>query len=525
MSSTDLPPSKEEDKEKTGTKINANNKVSRRKFMTYLGIAGAAIGGAYYINTLAQPSTSVVQQPGQPSTQRRPLTIAEPKNPQNFTPDEYLDFVKWLHSVSDKVAGKQIRIALEAEVGPRALFRNKIDFESSSGVTTLYEFDVYQNNLAKTLLAVTTRSPTFDVMNIDISYVGRFKEHLISIEELTGKYPDLTYPKLELEDFERSMWNATGKYPPDLIFAPYNKTYPGTIVQLPQETPVMIRFYRRDLYQAEKRSLPVTWDEYYEDVKHFHNPTRAQFGTVQMAARFPSIIMEWHNHLYSFGGRLWNITEEGITPAVDSDEAIASLENYVKLAEFAEPVSKFYAWAPAADAMAAGRAATMINFSEYAAQMDVQGESIVVRKVGFDKNPKGAAGSSHHYSGAGLAIPKYSKNPAAAWLFLQWATLASTQVIVSLDPLALAVPTRKSVFQHPQVQRLISEGTIRHFNVARDAINQGTINFKPGFPNWQVAEGVLMDNLNKAYVGEMTPREALKGAANHINNQGIRFQF
>jgi multiple sugar transport system substrate-binding protein len=516
LSSEDLPSKKEGEERIKGIKMtDTAQKVSRRKFLTYLGIAGAgaAIGGAVYLNMGSQ-------QVNQPPA-RKPLTIAEPKNPQNYTPDEYYEFIRWLQSVSDKVAGKQIRVALEAEVGPRALFRNKVDFDTATGVTSFFEFDIYQNNLAKTLLAVTTKSPTFDVMNVDIANVGRFKEHLISIEEIMKQFPDLTYPKLNLDDFERTIWNASAKYPPDLNFAPYNKTYPGTAVQLPQESPIMIRFYRRDLYQAEKRPLPVTWDEYLEDAKHFNKPEKAEFGTVCMSARFPSIIMEWHNMLYSFGGKLWNFHNDGtITSDVDSEQAIASLEYYVKLHEYAEPTSKFYAWAPAADAMKLGRAVNMMNFTEFAADMDVQGESVVVRKIGFDKNPKGEAGQSHHYSGAGLGIPKYSRNPAAAWLFIQWATVAATQVITALDPLALAVPTRRSVFSHPQVQRLISEGTIRHFNVARDVLDQGTVNFKPGFPNWDVAEGILMTNLNSSVLGEMTPRQALKEAKAYIDSRG-----
>ena len=526
MSSNDSSkPEGGEDRVKGVKMANNTPRVSRRKFMTYLGIAGAAaaVGGAAYLS-MTQPSSPTI--PGGNQTQpRRPLTIAEPKNPQNYTPDEYYEFIKWLQSVSDKVAGKQIRIALEAEVGPRALFRNKVDFDTATGINSLFEFDIYQNNLAKTLLAVTTKSPTFDVMNIDIAYVGRFKEHLISIEELSKQFPDLTYPKLNLDDFERAVWNATAKYPPDLNFAPYNKTFPGTPVHLPQETPIMIRFYRKDLYQAEKRSLPITWDEYLEDCKFFNKPERAQFGTVCMSARFPSIVMEWHNMLYSFGGKLWNFNDDGsISSDVDSEQAIASLEYYVKLHEYAEPTSKFYGWAPAADSMKLGRAANMINFTEFAADMDVQGESIVVRKIGFDKNPKGAAGQSHHYSGAGLGVPKYSKNPAAAWLFVQWATVEATQIVTALDPLALAVPTRRSTFSHPQVQRLISEGTIRHFNVAADVLKEGTINFKPGFPNWDSAEGILMTNLNNAVIGEMTPRQALKDAKAYIDTRG-QFAF
>ena len=39
-----------------------------------------------------------------------------------------------------------------------------------------------------------------------------------------------------------------------------------------------------------------------------------------MAAKFPSIIMEFHNWLYSFGGKLWDIKKDGtITADINSD--------------------------------------------------------------------------------------------------------------------------------------------------------------------------------------------------------------
>ena len=143
-----------------------SSNVSRRKF---LGLAGAAVGlsaaGYYGLNNLTQSPTTT--EPG--ALADRYTRLALPKNPQNFLPDEYVDFIRWLESVSEKIAGKSLRIAIEAEVGPRSLHRNRIDFETSTGVELKLEFDIYKNNLSKCLLAVSTQSPTFDIMNVDVS--------------------------------------------------------------------------------------------------------------------------------------------------------------------------------------------------------------------------------------------------------------------------------------------------------------------------------------------------------------------
>ena len=498
-------------------------KVSRRKF---LGYAGAAVGlgasGYFALNQFNQPqqTESIPALSGAPPSGRS-TRLAIPKNPQNYLPDEYVDFIRWLESISDKIAGTQMRIAIEAEVAPRALLRNKIDFESSTGTKVLMEFDIYRNNLAKCLLAVSTRSPTFDVINVDVSQVGRFAPHLVTIEELMETYPDLTYPDLNIDEFVKPVKDFTCIYPPNLSLPPWEVDFNGTFMQFPQEVPLMIRFFRKDLYSEEGRDVSVTWDEYLDDVKHFHDPTRAKFGTVLMAARFPSIVMEYHNWLYSFGGKLWDIKKDGtITSAINSDEAIAALDHYLEVSKYAEPNSAFYGWAPAAEAMSQRRAATMINLTEFASLMDIPGESYVVREVGYARNPKGESGASHHYTGAGLAIPKYSLNPAAAWVFIQWATIAPTQLIIAMDPLAMAVPTRTSVYENSHVKELVSEGTIRHFNVVKDAIDKGEINIKPGFPKWDEIEGEMMNQLNRAIRGQITSKEALKIIEERAVKQG-----
>ena len=483
-----------------------SSNISRRKF---LGLAGTALGlgaaGYYGLNNLSQsPPTEPID-----GLSDRYTRLALPKNPQNYLPDSYVEFIRWLESISDKIAGKEIRIAIEAEVGPRSLHRNRIDFESSTGIKLNMEFDIYKNNLSKCLLAISTQSPTFDVMNVDVSQVGRFAPHIWTIENLIETYPELTFPGIDINDFVTPVKNFTCTYPPTLG-SPWDMDFNGTFTQFPQEVPLMLRFFRKDLYDEEGREVSETWDEYLDDIKHFHDPSRTKFGTVLMAAKFPSIIMEFHNWLYSFGGKLWDIKKDGtITADINSDAAIAALEHYAEVSKYAEPNSTYYGWAPAAESMAQRRASTCINLTEFASLMDIPGESYVVRQVGYARNPKGDAGASHHYSGAGLAIPKYSLNPGVAWVFIQWATVAPMQLIAAMDPLALAVPTRTSVYEDQNVQELIKEGTIRHFDTVKNAIDRDEINIKPGFPKWDSIEGEMLNQLNQVIRGNLSPRDAL----------------
>ena len=120
----------------------------------------------------------------------------------------------------------------------------------------------------------------------------------------------------------------------------------------------------------------------------------------------------------------------------------------------------------------------------------------------------------------GIAIPKYSLNPAAAWVFIQWATVSSMQLIAAMDPLALAVPPRTSVYEDPNVQELIKEGTIRHFDTVKNAIDRDEINIKPGFPKWDSIEGEMLNQLNQVIRGNLSPRDALNIVQKRADDMG-----
>ena len=71
-----------------------SSNVSRRKF---LGLAGAAVGlgaaGYYGINSLTQAPAPVDQPAGLADRYTR---LSLPKNPHNYLPDVYVDFIRWL---------------------------------------------------------------------------------------------------------------------------------------------------------------------------------------------------------------------------------------------------------------------------------------------------------------------------------------------------------------------------------------------------------------------------------------------
>ena len=79
-----------------------SSKISRRKF---LGYAGAAVGlgasGYFALNQFNQPEQVQELPPPSGASSGRSTRLAIPKNPQNYLPDSYVDFIRWLESISD----------------------------------------------------------------------------------------------------------------------------------------------------------------------------------------------------------------------------------------------------------------------------------------------------------------------------------------------------------------------------------------------------------------------------------------
>lgn len=433
--------------------------------------------------------------------------------------------MEWLRTVSKPYGGKKIVTALELEPSPLALQKLDPEFFRSSGIYVGYELTPFIQNLVNTSLAVSSKAPTYDIMNVDGSNLGLFSNHLIPPQELSERYPNLTYPNLNLDDFHRVGTAFSAKYPQDLIFPPYEKNLGGKIFELPQDMPVMIRFYRKDLFEKEKITPGRTWDEYLEDLKMFDDPAKGIFGGGSMALPHPSVIFEYLNHLFSFGGKLWEIDDKGLRCVINSDAAVAALENYIRLKNYSDPASASATWTELAILMAVGRVANAIQWADYASVMNNPVQSLTPGRWGYTVNPSGPAGSFSTFGGAGVGVSKYSRQPEIAWLWLQWATWTGTQTVALQDPIHYSTPTRSNVYKDSMVKQWMNSGSFEYLKLAQQVLDSNRVAALITFPRWQQARVVIGDVLARTWNGSLTPRQALKEAQDSIDKLGPVFPF
>ena len=179
---------------------------SRRRFLKYV----AALGGAAGITALGYDYFSNRSQ-GVSTTS----TTASYVPPANSTPD-YSDFLKWLASVSKPYAGKSLKIALEYEFTPLAIQSLDLDFFNATGIVNSYDLLPYALHLYAINFMASTHASTYDVYSVDYQDVGSFKDNILSPDVLADRYPDLTYEKINSNDFYGVPWSYLATYPPEL---------------------------------------------------------------------------------------------------------------------------------------------------------------------------------------------------------------------------------------------------------------------------------------------------------------------
>ena len=338
----------------------------------------------------------------------------------------YQEFLTWLHSVSGPYSGKSLNISLEAEFGPYATQLIDNDFLGATGIRDQYNIKPYALQLQDVSLMNSTQSSAYDAYSLDVENLGVFPNLPISPYELAQEYPDLTYPQLNFEDFHRYSWDRIATYPPDLSGGSGGNSASDVTV-LPFDTPTLILFYRRDIFQKLGLTPPATWDEHFANCQAIQKSGLTPFGSASMAAPAISIIYEYQAHLASFGGGLWAVDGNTITPTVDTDTGLAALEDFVRFQPFSDPGSSTFTWDGVFNSMAHSAAAQGLLFDGYATWLNDPQRSLVTGQMGYAQNPAGPKGRFHPYAGSGVGVSRYSQNPERAWLWAQWATAEGTQ--------------------------------------------------------------------------------------------------
>jgi multiple sugar transport system substrate-binding protein len=244
----------------------------------------------------------------------------------------------------------------------------------------------------------------------------------------------------------------------------------------------------------------------------------AMRGTVQNADVYN--FLAW---LYGFGGS-W-IDSQTMEVGLGQPEAVAAATSWGHfMRDYGPPDVANYYWTDVLAALAHQRAAIVLDSSGFGPSLEDRTQSAVAGNVGYaplpeqvgpDKAPLGPRATNGRlgYSCApyALSVARSSKQPEAAWLFLQWATS---------PPVLLASSQRTRHADAPRQSVVASPRFAEQYGYAQGAyVRQLGQSFSMAMPGYWplVATGTdltaaLGQALTQIVTNQATPRDALAAA-------------
>ncbi|MBX3066577.1 MAG: sugar ABC transporter substrate-binding protein [Anaerolineae bacterium] len=270
---------------------------------------------------------------------------------------------------------------------------------------------------------------------------------------------------------------------------------------LPRDFQTIVLFYNKDLFDAAGVAYPTddwTMDDLRTAAKALTKDNDGDGFTDQWGFSTDLYDMElfWSGALWGYGGEVISAdrtkTLLGDGTARDAWHFISDLVTVDKSVPTPEQIAQF------GDPFGAGVAA-MTTYGHWV----VPEYANLPFKWDVAAFPAGPAGRATSINSAGFVVAAGSKNPDAAWKFLEYAIGPSGQT--RLTELGFAIPILKSVAESPIYLEQTS-APINH-KVFLDAV--GYAHPKPAFKGYEEWAAVVGDTLTRAWNGEIGIDEAL----------------
>jgi multiple sugar transport system substrate-binding protein len=471
--------------------------MGRRQFLK----ASAALG-------LAGLGTSMI---GRPSGLITPAYAQDALAPSP-------DVIAWLKEVGAPFAGTTLKLATEATPPSNALNSQlKGYFEEATGIKVEIEILPLEQVLQKLTLDVASSLGTYDLYYIDQSWAASVSQDVFDPREQYEANPALAMPNYNMDDFLPALVDGIAKYEDRWVGVPY-------------DIPVFIMIYRKDIYDQFGLKAPATLAELLSNSEIITKEMGPNmYGTTgQMKSGHYSLECDWTAWLWGHGGSIFG--PDGKFTGND-DRGLEAMAYWDKLKATMPPGVDGWTWDGQGQSVAQGVAASMLSWGEFFPYFDDPNETKVsglcevavppaanalrtVAETGYGEIP-----GVGHQGGSSLAVSRYSKNVDAAWIFMQWATSADTQALITSLGGGTG-PTRASVYDDPRVlaNARVGAGTTRHLNVVRETI-ANHMGSEPDLPEWaQLSSDTIPVGLGQYFAGGYgSAKEAMDDIAAQVN--------
>ncbi|MBW2153506.1 MAG: sugar ABC transporter substrate-binding protein [Deltaproteobacteria bacterium] len=350
-----------------------------------------------------------------------------------------------------RCAGVELRVLLNRHPWQEAIQPLIPQFEALTGIKVhldIYPEDWFQ---AKRTVELASNVAKIDVTILIMAQEGQ--RHMdegwaIPLEKFISD-PNLTNPNYDTGDFLKGAWEAA--------------QVEGKQIGIPITMEIQpMFFFRKDLLKKYRVAYPKTMEELVDAAKKLTLDTdgdgRIDIHGIAMRGKKAAATSVWAAFLHSYGGE-W--LDANRNPVIDSPEAIAAFEMYGRLLRESGPANSIENdWYEVVSLVSHGKAAFACDASLFCTTFENPKKSKVAGKIGYGILPAGPKGSVPSAVVWSLIIPHLSKNPEAAWLFIQWATSKETALRLLKKRVTGG---RASSWNDPEIAKLYPQDFIEAF--------------------------------------------------------------
>lgn len=199
--------------------------------------------------------------------------------------------------------------------------------------------------------------------------------------------------------------------------------------------------YRKDMISEAGVTIPDTFDDLLITAGKINAALKDRYGVVLRGN--PENWWPLYGIIKSYGADYFTADYK---PVINSPEAIAAVKMWSELQKFAPPGITNFNWEQVVTSTASGLTAIFLDSSGLYTTLFLRG--LEKEKAGIAPFPKGPGGRIPHAHMWSISISAASKQKAAAWLFIEWATSKDIQY---KQALANMLPPRKSVLESPDI--------------------------------------------------------------------------
>jgi multiple sugar transport system substrate-binding protein len=337
-----------------------------------------------------------------------------------------------------KFQGKTVTFLANNNPISAALLTHKADFEKLTGITL--KVDGYQEQQMRQRL-VTVMNANSDEVDVFMTLPSREGAQFAA----AGWYADLT---------SMAKNEAAGDYDYAGLSQALLKaaTFDGKLTSMPMNIEGPVLYYRTDIFKKCGVDEPKTVANVEAAAKKIKTCDSSITPFVSRGLK-PALPYTFSNLLHNMGGSY----------IIDGKSALCStrdkqaLETYSRLLrDYGPPGVVNYSFPQISALYRAGRAAMAFEASNELRTVMEGGERLKDTKlIPF---PAGDGGQVPTAIGWGMSVSAHSKQPDAAWYFVQWATSPAVQKLLAVQGIA---PPRSSVAKDPEYRKWIDEQPVR----------------------------------------------------------------